>query len=239
MQMIQESMLKIIYDSLHLQYYTRVSEVEIDENEKVGEDENNRLTEDNEDFRSVSEIVDYFSTLRSSESSEGTHTPAAFTDLSRAFSRSSAPSSSNALSLNQPHLQPHASVQATDAIGQQASGATASRMIGLDLDEANILSEEVGRRRAPRRQAYATALMREASGDISTFHETFSAFSLAKDFQPASVQIIVASATILKLHRDSLPPESKNFRQLTDHPHAAGFHLAIQTKITSLASKGT
>ena len=226
-QVIQEPMLETTYDPLNLQYYTRISEIEIDDEEEVGEDENNRLTEDNEDFSCVSEIVDYLPTPRSSEYSAGIYMPAS-SDLSRAPSVSPAPPT--------PHLQPHASAPVSSA-------SSGPRMIGLDLDEANILPEGVGRRRAPRRQAYATALIEGARGEISTFHEAFSAFAVSGKLRSPPMQITnissVSTSSPARLHRDTLPAEPKHYGQLASHPHAAGFHLAIQTEITSLKNKGT
>ena len=119
-------------------------------------------------------------------------------------------------------------------------------MIGLDLDEANILPEGVGRRRAPRRQAYAASLIEAAKGEISSYYAAFAAFSRASQFfQSSSPEaanqneaLIPTNLSHLRTHRDSLPSESKNFRQLQKHPHAAGFRKAMQIEIESLASKG-
>jgi hypothetical protein len=61
------------------------------------------------------------------------------------------------------------------------TSASSIRMIDLDIDTINILSEEVKRRRT-RRQAYLIALTQNSDDQISSYHAAFSAFVSASFF---------------------------------------------------------
>jgi hypothetical protein len=115
------------------------------------------------------------------------------------------------------------------------------KMIELDIDTTNIIPEEVGRRRATRKQTYLIVLKEVADDEITSFHIAFSAMSCASAFynhqnQPATK--LLTKLNLTSFHRDSLPPEPKNFRQVQRHPHAVGFNKVILTEISALRVKG-
>jgi hypothetical protein len=100
----------------------------------------------------------------------------------------------------------------------------------------------VKRRRAARKQAYLAVLKEIADDEITSFHTAFSAMSCASAFynhqnQPATK--LLTKLNLTSFHRDSLPSEPKNFRQVQRHPHAVGFNKAILTEISALRAKGT
>lgn len=133
MQIIQKLILKTIYDLLHFQYYTRVSEVEI--NEKKNKD--NRLTKNNENLLSISKIVDYFFIFWFFKILCGICTPTISINLSKTFLQSSALFALNTFSLNQFYLQPHTST---------TNATINSQMIEFDLNKINIFFEKIRRR---------------------------------------------------------------------------------------------
>ena len=123
-------------------------------------------------------------------------------------------------------------------------------MIDLNLDEANILPEEVDRRKISRRQTYAVSLIEAAKGEIFSYYAAFATFSRASQFFQSSSSetvnqneaLISTNSTNLshfRIHRDSLFFELKNFRQLQKHFHAADFRKIMQIEIESLAFKST
>jgi hypothetical protein len=116
------------------------------------------------------------------------------------------------------------------------------KMIELDIDTTNIIPEGMRRRRAARKQAYLTVLKEIADDEITSFHTAFSAMSCASAFynhqnQPATK--LLTKLNLTSFHRDSLPPEPKNFRQMQRHPHAVDFNKAILTEISALRVKST
>lgn len=129
--------------------------------------------------------------------------------------------------------------------------------VGADLDESNILPEGVVRSRKPRKQVYLTYLNKAHDNDHAGYHNSFFAFSAARSYYQsefASISSIVASAALhasvpptipssisvpFRLHRDSLPSEPKTFKQLANHPHQAGFLLAMKTELKALRGKIT
>jgi hypothetical protein len=145
------------------------------------------------------------------------------------------PSSSNASTSGQSDVSSGSEASSTKEVKIK------KKMIGLDIDTANIIPEGVGRRRAARKQAYLAVLEEIADGEITSFHTAFSAMSCASAFynhqnQPA---MLLTKLNLTSFHRDSLPPEPKNFRQMQRHPHAVGFNKAILTEISALRAKGT
>ena len=104
------------------------------------------------------------------------------------------------------------------------------KVIGLELDQANILPEGVRRERKGRKQAYFAALKDAENGEVISFHSSFAAFAKSLFFTKFSQH---------RLHRDSLPAEPKHFGQMLKHSHSAGFQEAIKTEIKALEAKGT
>ena len=238
MQIINEPMLETTYDPINAKYYTHIQQdIELDEfdEEKEGEQGDKFGPQDTEDIRYESEGVDYLPTPQSSDFSTGRNTPTPSAS-SRASSHPRAGPAPN-------RAAGPASESSNQAHGQALAPPPplpAPRMIGLDLDEANILPEGVGRRRAPRRQAYSASLINVQNGEISSFHAAFSALTSASKFLPTATSDSRTPITSsFRLHRDSLPPEPKNLRQLLRHPHASSFQAAITSEINSLRDKGT
>lgn len=124
-----------------------------------------------------------------------------------------------------------------------SSSAQGPTVIGLDLDTGNILPEGVKRKRQPRKHAFFSA----ASGGTASFHQAFSALTSARNFYlpsmpsafTASIQSGQLEPATPRLHRDNLPPEPKNFRQLTKHPHRDGFIQGMKTEVAGLQHKET
>ena len=223
MQMINESMLKTTYDPINVQHYTHITEIDLGDEEKKNL---NVFFSNTTDFQSIFEKVNYFFILSFSElSTPGSITPTLFSSFHAPSSFQSA------------FIAPSASAE-----------PPAFLMIDLDLDEANILSERVDRRRAPRRQAYAASLIEAAKGEISSYYAAFATFSRASQFfQSSSPEAVNQNEALIftnstnpshfRIHRDFLSPELKNFRQLQKHFHVADFRKAMQTEIESLAFK--
>jgi hypothetical protein len=116
------------------------------------------------------------------------------------------------------------------------------KMIELDIDTINIISEKMKRRRATRKQAYLIVLKEIADDEITSFHIAFSAMSCASAFynhQNQPVTKLLTKLNLTSFHRDSLLFESKNFRQMQRHSHAVDFNKVILTEISTLRVKGT
>ena len=122
----------------------------------------------------------------------------------------------------------------------------AKQDISADFDEGNIIPEGVTRNR---KKKYAAAIQAieaiEAYAKdptiLSSFHDAFSAFSAALKYydssfgRPAKPMLTAPS----KIHRDSLPPEPLNYRELAKHPYFEQFKMAMRVEIEALRSKGT
>jgi hypothetical protein len=114
------------------------------------------------------------------------------------------------------------------------------KMIELDINTANIIPEKMRRRRATRKETYLTVLKEVADDEITSFHIAFSAMFCASAFYNHDNQITIqlAKLNLTSFHRNSLPFESKNFRQMQRHSHAVDFNKVIQTEISALRVKG-
>ena len=121
--------------------------------------------------------------------------------------------------------------------------------ISADFDTENIIPEGVTR---SRKKKYAAAIEAiEAIQnftdhvDLSSFHNAFSAYSTAMKFYETSPSKLtsssteIASSTSSRLHRDSLPPEPRNFRELANHPYKEEFKDSMRLEIKDLQRKGT
>jgi hypothetical protein len=117
---------------------------------------------------------------------------------------------------------------------------TKKKMIDLDIDTINIISEKVRRRRIERKQTYLIVLEEIADEKITSFHTAFASFIDASSFYK---QTFIQALSKLKLtssfHRDALFLESKNFDQVQRHSHAVDFNQVILTKISALRVKNT
>ena len=98
--------------------------------------------------------------------------------------------------------------------------APRSTDISADLNQSLILPS----RTRNRQQAHATAISNLA--DLSGYHAAF-AIDLAPKLPPK------------QLHRDNLPEEPKNWRQLLRHPHKDQFTQAARKEFDHLTTRGT
>lgn len=138
------------------------------------------------------------------------------------------------------------------------SSNTAPRagQISADLNLSNVLPEGVKRHSKPtsRKETYATQLSLAKQGSVQTYHNSFAAFSSKPhylDTYSPSVTASLAAQTDCKeqlststrsttrLHRDNLPPEPKNFKELANHPFSEQFKSAMRTEIDALNKKKT
>jgi hypothetical protein len=119
--------------------------------------------------------------------------------------------------------------------------AKTKKMIELDIDTINIISEKLRRRRATRKQTYLIVLKEIADDEITSFHIAFSAMFCASVFynhQNQSATKLLTKLNLTSFHRNSLSLESKNFRQMQRHSHAVDFNKVILTEISTLRIKG-
>jgi RNA-splicing ligase RtcB len=115
------------------------------------------------------------------------------------------------------------------------------KMIELDIDTINIISERMRKRRATRKQIYLIVLKEIADDEITSFHSAFSAMSCASVFYNHENQMIsqLIRLDLTSFHRDSMSLELKNFRQMIRHSHTVDFSQVILTKIAGLIAKDT
>ena len=136
-----------------------------------------------------------------------------------------------------------------------ANIAPRADQISADLDTSNIIPQEVKRLSKPtsRKKTYATQLSLAKQGSIHTYHNSFAAmssktlyldiyspsvtasFAIQKD--PSKEQSSTGSTT--RFHRDNLPPEPRNFKELANHPFSEQFKSAMRTEIDALNKKKT
>jgi Reverse transcriptase (RNA-dependent DNA polymerase) len=103
---------------------------------------------------------------------------------------------------------------------------TSSPPISADFNEQNILPEGSTRKRKPRQQIYAAQLA--TTSELSPFYAAFATgLSMA---QPLAEK---------GQHRDTLPAEPKNWKQLKNHLYSSEFKLAADKEIQELAKRGT
>jgi len=99
------------------------------------------------------------------------------------------------------------------------------RNIGLDLDEANILT---GRRvRRPQRHAYAVKrqeLHKTQLDNVNNASIYHMAFSIAATFRKA------------RIHSTELPAPPNHWKDMLSHPHKAGFLAAAKREFRDLKS---
>jgi hypothetical protein len=113
------------------------------------------------------------------------------------------------------------------------------KIIDLDIDTINILSEKMRRRRDARKQTYLIALSHLTENEINSYYTAFSAFINVSAFYNArtNANTTLINVEITTFHRDALSFESKSFRQMQKHSHKADFNRAIYTKIAALKIK--
>ena len=130
------------------------------------------------------------------------------------------------------------------------------RAEGIKVD--NILPNTVTRHRAKpkpfiqegkgkkkdRKETYSIALAIASSGEIQAYYAAFSALILARLYykflsslppQPKPTPTPVET----RLHRDNLPPEPQNWKEMLNHPYYTGFIDASYIEIGNLKSKNT
>jgi len=105
---------------------------------------------------------------------------------------------------------------------QSTQEASRASEISADFTETNILPEGARRhRKNARREAYFAAL--DDVEELSGYHSAFTA-ALADSKRP---------------HRDSLPPEPKNWKEMLRHPFATQFTQAAQVEFDELCKRQT
>jgi hypothetical protein len=118
-----------------------------------------------------------------------------------------------------PHPQP-------DQI-QSASGRRRS-INNSDFTEEFIMPEGIKRTRKPRKQAYSAAIQR-AKDSVDGFSDSYyGAFGAYKEAIPPT-----------RFHRDQLPPEPRNWREMQRHQFSKEFADAADLEWTTLLAKGT
>ena len=150
-----------------------------------------------------------------------------------------------------PTPEPETAAGPSDAGPSKLHKQKAKHDVSADFDAANILPEGVKR---TRKQKYAAALEAIEAiqkfkdyADLRSYHNAFSAFSTAiKFYETAKTSKLtthqsktVPSTTSPRLHRDSLPPEPKNLRELNSHPFKEEFKGSMRVEIKDLQGKGT
>jgi hypothetical protein len=99
--------------------------------------------------------------------------------------------------------------------------------IAAGFDADNILPEGAKRTRK-RKDAYSATLDKVAHGSISSYNMAFFAFAAASNYY-----------TDKQHHRDTVPPEPKNYKEMLNHSHSAHFRTAVNTEISQLEAKQT
>ena len=151
--------------------------------------------------------------------------------------------------------------EASKRLGKFVPRPTAPKDIKGDVEESNILPEGVSRKRL-RKQAHIAALDSAISGKIDAFHQSFFTFSAARQYYSSKPTIFTASTTenddvaspdpnlnstastnpnptlTSRHHRDNMPAEPQNYRQMKNHQHAAGFAQAMKVELDQLQAKG-
>jgi hypothetical protein len=131
-------------------------------------------------------------------------------------------------SQNQSLMTPRATPEDDPPLYNTVQQPRSVRNIGLDLDEANILTER--RVRRPQRHAYAVRRQEihktqlDNVDNASIYHMAFS-----------------AAATFMKarIHSTELPAPPNHWRDMLSHPHKAGFLAAAEKEFKDLESAGT
>ena len=114
-------------------------------------------------------------------------------------------------------------------------------MIELNLDQTNILSEEVFRVRASRKQVYRTNLINAAHEKIAVYHIAIFAFLEAKHYYLSNTVKTFSKSSFKdssqRLHRNYLLSKSTSYHQMLTHSHVMSFREALKTKLVALKQK--
>jgi hypothetical protein len=113
---------------------------------------------------------------------------------------------------------------------------TATRDINGNIDTSNIVENGSGRRL--RRSAYAAKLQDAGSGSFSCFHTAFNQFTNANHHEQESRKS-TNSTVGNRLHRDKMPEEPNNIKQLKGHMFEQEFRQAMKEELSALQAKGT
>jgi hypothetical protein len=106
------------------------------------------------------------------------------------------------------------------------------RMVGLDLDERNIVEGKRIRRPAPSRDAYFGHLTRKQE-----YQESLEHLEELSGFYTAFTAGRMHNRTVF--HRTELPEPPKFWKDLATHPHQAGFRAAANKEYRDLERRGT
>ena len=171
--------------------------------------------------------------------------------LSQIISR---PQPESTATVTEPGLPTPATTPTPEITSEGPSNASkkqkAKHDVSADFNTENILPEGVKR---VRKQKYAAALEAieaiqnfKDHTDLRSYHNAFSAFSTAvKYYDTANTSELTKSSTKTvpstsqRLHRDSLPPEPKNLRELANHPFKEEFKGSMRVEVKELQGKRT
>lgn len=128
-----------------------------------------------------------------------------------------------------------------------APAPPAPRDINSKIDETNILPEGVSRsRRRARKQLHALAV-KDASSNFNAYHKAFSCFSAARNYYSSDISSNINMKTSdqstksddspQRFHRNNLPPEPLNWKQMLKHPHCSGWMKAVDIEFDQLTRK--
>ena len=122
-----------------------------------------------------------------------------------------------------PETTPETTPEPSPPLSTGSSTAPRALEISATLADSNVLPE--GSQRLRRKRAYAAALFSTGSS-LNGYH---SAFSTA----------VSQSKSVQQIHRDSLPPPPKTWKQMLKHLHAPEFKQAAQQEYDTLVKRST
>ena len=169
---------------------------------------------------------------------------------SKSRQKSSFSSSFSILNINERRL--FTSEQISASKKRFASTFQASHDIRFDIDESNILSEKVKKKRI-KKQAHAIFLKEAKSDQLIAFHAAFSCYISFRIFydnnkrsfsvfyidrKTESKKFIIFSSisSISKFHRDDISSESISYKQMLRHQHFSEFMQTVKMKIDQLTT---
>ena len=229
LQAVNEPMLEITYELHDLDPITLITEIGSDDEEEergIGMRENIQGMEENMEEIILDKNSGYGNAAEISSDDTYLLTP-----------------SPSIISSPSPNSSIHDLNSSESITAKSNKSRKASRDINSSVDTDNILPEgmERGRNRNRRYEAYSTALTQAKNGELNSYHAAFSANIMASSYyisnQEHKKDHTPTQSTCF--HRDSLPIEPENYRQMLKHPHAEGFKLAMQMEIQALVAKNT
>ena len=196
MQAVNESMIEMTYEAQNLDFI--ISIVKIDSNEKKATQETSDI-----DVRVLAKT--HIDVKKSEDESLNKNKASEYLLTSSYTTETISDSSINNSSI-------------------EKSSFKVKKMMKLDLNKTNILSEKMSRSRR-RKQAYSTALsqMKNQNSD-DAFHEAFAS-------------VFMTNTKSERIHRDDLLDESRHYHQMIKHSHADDFKQIMQIELKALTER--